>query len=111
MEKLLATPRAIEVVEKLKAKHGHILLEQSFGCCDGTTPMCYPADGHYISSQLEIIGYVADVPYYMDKKQIKYMQHMQHTLDVMDAQGASFSLESTEGIGFIIRSAPFPKEA
>ena len=110
MEKLLATERAIAVVELLKEKHGNILFEQSFGCCDGTTPMCYRADGHYISSQLEMIGYIADVPYYMDKKQVKYFEHMQHTLDVLDGAGASFSLESAEGFAFIIRSNAMPKK-
>lgn len=109
MEKLLASDKAIAVLEMLKSKHGDILLEQSFGCCDGTAPMCYPQDGHYISSQLLLIGHLAGVPYYMDKNQVKYFEHMQHTLDVIDGAGASFSLESAEGYGFIIRSTPISK--
>ena len=105
MEKIIATKEAIAVVEMLKEKHGAILFEQSYGCCDGTVPMCYPADGHYISSQLECIGTIADVPYYMDKKQLKYMAHMQQTLDVMQGSGPSFSLESSEGLSFTLHSS------
>ncbi|MER2000901.1 MAG: DUF779 domain-containing protein [Lysinibacillus sp.] len=104
MDKITATPEAIEVIEKLKAKHGNLLFEQSYGCCEGTTPMCYPADGHYISSQLELIGTIVNVPYYMDKKQLKYMAHMQQTLDVSQGNGASFSLESSEGLSFTLQS-------
>lgn len=104
MEKLVATEKAIEVVEMLKRKHGNLLFEQSSGCCDGTVPMCFQADGHYISSQMILIGEIAGVPYYIDKTQAEYLKHMQIIVDVMDGHGASFSLESAEGVGFIMRS-------
>ena len=89
----------------LKAKHGELLFEQSAGCCDGTVPMCYKAEGHYISSQLVLVGHIADVPYYVEKAQLKYMEHMQSEIDVLEGPGASFSLESAEGFGFIARSS------
>ena len=69
-----------------------------------TVPICLKADGHYISSQLVIVGYIADVPYYIEKSQLRYLEHMQIQVDVMEGPGASFSLESVEGIGFITRS-------
>lgn len=89
----------------LKAKHGELLFEQSAGCCDGTVPMCYKAEGHYISSQLVQVGHITDVPYYVEKAQLKYMEHMQSEIDVLEGHGASFSLESAEGYGFIARSS------
>ena len=103
--KITATEKTIELVEMLKAKHGDILFEQSAGCCDGTVPMCFKAEGHYISSQLELVGYIADVPYYIEKTHLKYMEHMQSVIDVFEGTGASFSLESAEGYGFIARSS------
>ena len=105
MVKITATEKTIELVEKLKVKHGDILFEQSAGCCDGTVPMCYKAEGHYISSQLVLVGHIADVPYYVEKTQLKYMEHMQSEIDVLEGPGASFSLESAEGYGFIARSS------
>ena len=102
--KITATEKAIQVVEMLKIKHGNILIEQSSGCCDGTVPLCLAADGHYISSQLDIVGHIADVPYYIEKKQLRYLEHMHIEIDVMEGLGASFSLESSEGFGFITRS-------
>ena len=103
--KITATQKAIELVEMLKAKHGELLFEQSAGCCDGTVPMCYKAEGHYISSQLVQVGEIASVPYYIEKNQLNYMQHMQAEIDVFHGPGASFSLESAEGFGFIARSS------
>lgn len=104
MEKVIATKKALEVIDLLKVKHGRLLFQQSAGCCDGTVPMCFHADGHYISSQNVLVGHIADVPYYVDKKQYDYMNHMQIIVDAMDGQGASFSLESVEGFAFIARS-------
>ena len=103
--KITATERAVEKVEMLKAKHGEILFEQSAGCCDGTVPMCYKASDHYISSQLVLVGHIAEVPYYVEKSHLRYMEHMQAEIDVLEGPGASFSLESAEGFGFIARSS------
>ncbi|WP_274308962.1 DUF779 domain-containing protein [Solibacillus daqui] len=104
MEKLIATDKAIEVIELLKKKHGNLLFQQSSGCCDGTVPMCFQADGHYISSQNVLIGEIAGVPYYIDKTQDTYLKHMQIIVDVMEGMGASFSLESAEGYAFLMHS-------
>lgn len=103
--KVTATDQAVELVKKLKEKHGDILFEQSAGCCDGTVPMCFKAEGHYISSQLVQVGEIADVPYYVEKSHLDYMKHMHSEIDVLEGVGASFSLESAEGYGFIARSS------
>ena len=104
MEKVIATEAAIKVIELLKSKHGNILFQQSAGCCDGTVPMCYQADGFYIGSQNLNIGEIVGVPYYVDKKHYEYMKHMQIIVDAIEGQGASFSLESVEGYAFIAHS-------
>lgn len=110
MEKLIVTQKAVEVIELLKNKHGDILFEQSAGCCDGTVPMCYQVDGHYISSQNVLVGEIAGVPYYIDKNQYEYMKHMQIIVDAIEGQGASFSLESVEGFAFIAHSKILKEE-
>lgn len=104
MEKLVATEKAIKIVELLKNKYGNLLFEQSSGCCDGTVPMCFQADGHYISSQMVLVGYIAEVPYYIDKTQAEYLKNMQIIVDAFEGHGAAFSLESTEGFGFSMHS-------
>ncbi len=36
------TDKAVEVVERLKVQHGGLMFHQSGGCCDGSSPMCFP---------------------------------------------------------------------
>ena len=31
------------MLRQLEAEHGPLLFHQSGGCCDGSSPMCYPA--------------------------------------------------------------------
>ena len=37
-----ATEKALELIAKLEAMHGPLMFHQSGGCCDGSSPMCYP---------------------------------------------------------------------
>ena len=57
------TEDAEKVVEQLREKHGELMFHQSGGCCDGSSPMCFPK-GEFIvgSSDVwlgEVAGYVA----------------------------------------------------
>src|SRR5690606_27081767 len=42
VKKVVATEAALELIERLKAKYGPVMFHQSGGCCDGSSPMCYP---------------------------------------------------------------------
>jgi hypothetical protein len=35
-----ATPQALDAIERLRARHGAIVIHQSGGCCDGSSPIC-----------------------------------------------------------------------
>src|SRR6185369_10532948 len=39
-----ATQAALQLIHKLQAEHGPLLFHQSGGCCDGSSPMCFPRD-------------------------------------------------------------------
>ena len=100
-------------MESLKAKHGPLMFHQSGGCCDGSSPMCYPL-GEFMTGDsdvlLAIIGAsngVADTPFYMSKPQFEYWKHTQLILDVVPGRGGMFSLENGEGVRFLIRSRVF----
>ena len=41
-DKVKATPAALELLAEIVAEHGPALFHQSGGCCDGSSPMCYP---------------------------------------------------------------------
>ena len=40
--RVIATDQAVDLIEKLKVEHGQLMFHQSGGCCDGSSPMCYP---------------------------------------------------------------------
>lgn len=107
VERIVATDKALKLIEELEAKHGSIMFVQSAGCCDGSAPMCYKQGDFYIGSRDLLLGRVGNAPYYMHQSHYTYWQHTQLILDVIDGMGAAFSLESTEGISFHIHSRVF----
>ena len=44
---VMATLSALQLIDKLRARHGPVMFHQSGGCCDGSSPMCYP-DGDFL---------------------------------------------------------------
>ena len=42
IDKVTATPPRSILLAQIVADHGPVLFHQSGGCCDGSSPMCYP---------------------------------------------------------------------
>lgn len=109
-KRVLATDAALELIELLKTKHGPLMFHQSGGCCDGSSPMCYPEGELIIGSQDVLLGRIGDVPFYMHKNQFDYWKHTQLIIDVVEGRGGMFSLEGVEGKRFLTRSRAFTDE-
>ncbi|MDH7637396.1 DUF779 domain-containing protein [Sphingomonas oryzagri] len=106
--RILATPAATAMIAKLEGIHGRLMFHQSGGCCDGSAPMCYPADEFRVGGQDILLGTIADdVPVWIGAAQFEYWRHTQVTIDVVPGRGAGFSLEGPEGVRFIVRSRVF----
>jgi len=113
VERVAVTPAAAQLLRSLRAQHGELMFHQSGGCCDGSSPMCYPA-GEFLTGDVdEHLGdlEVGDdetgpvrVPVWMTKAQYEYWKHTHLTIDVVPGRGAGFSLEAPEGVRFLIRS-------
>ena len=43
VDKVIATPAALDLIEFLKKKHGPLMFHQSGGCCDNSAANCYHA--------------------------------------------------------------------
>ena len=104
---VVATDAAIVLIRKLRAQHGPLMFHQSGGCCDGSSPMCYPRDEFLTGDSDVQLGEVDGVPFYMSKSQFEYWKHTQLILDVVPGRGGMFSLENSEGVRFLIRSRIF----
>ncbi|MFJ7972992.1 DUF779 domain-containing protein [Psychrobacillus sp. NPDC096389] len=110
VERVIATDAALELIELLKSKHGPLMFHQSGGCCDGSSPMCYPDGDLIIGDQDVLLGQIGEVPFYMHKNQFDYWKHTQLIIDVVDGRGGMFSLEGVEGKRFLTRSRAFTEE-
>jgi uncharacterized protein (DUF779 family) len=106
-EQVLRTPAAIELMASLEAKYGELMFHQSGGCCDGSSPMCYPR-GEFLVGDIDVkLGEVDGEPFYMSSSQFAYWKHTQLILDVVPGRGGQFSLDNAEGVRFLIRGRVF----
>ena len=102
-----ATELAVFLVETLRKKHGPLMFHQSGGCCDGSSPMCYPRGEFLIGDSDVQLGEVDGEPFYMSKSQFEYWKHTQIILDVVPGHGGMFSLDNGEGLRVLTRSRVF----
>ncbi len=99
-----ATEAAIAMIRLLREKHGEVMFHQSGGCCDGSSPMCYPKGEFRLGQRDVLLGHVDGAAFYMGGDQYELWKHTRLTLDVVRGRGAGFSLEAPEGVRFLIRS-------
>ena len=108
--RVLVTPAATALIERLREKHGPVMFHQSGGCCDGSSPMCYPIGDFYLGNADVKLGEIAGAPFYMSAAQFEYWQHTKLVIDVVPGRGGMFSLENPEGVRFLLRSEMFTDE-
>ncbi len=105
--RVLATDAALDLIARLKTKYGPLMFHQSGGCCDGSSPMCYP-EGELLVGDGDVrLGEIGGCPFYMSAAQFEYWKHTQLTIDVVPGRGGMFSLEGPEGLRFLTRSRLF----
>ncbi len=109
-EQVIATSAAVELMANLRAKHGELMFHQSGGCCDGSSPMCYPRGEFLVGDSDVLLATLDGTPFYMSRSQFEYWKHTQLILDVVPGRGGMFSLEGSEGVRFLIRSRVFTDE-
>lgn len=107
VSRVLATDAALALIDRLKAKYGPLMFHQSGGCCDGSSPMCYPEGDLLIGDSDVCLGEIGGCPFYMSATQFEYWKHTQLTIDVVPGRGGMFSLEGPEGLRFLTRSRLF----
>jgi hypothetical protein len=69
MDKVTATPEALQLLEEIVADHGPVLFHQSGGCCDGSSPMCYPQGDFIIGDRDVKLGEIGGAPFYISASQ------------------------------------------
>lgn len=122
--RLVATAEAMTLLRRLRGSNGGLMMHQSGGCCDGSSPMCYPA-GEFIVGDRDVLLGVLDlrlgvgeirrdqprddkaVPVWISGSQFEVWKHTQLVLDVVPGRGSGFSLETPHGLRFLSRARAF----
>ncbi|MFZ2963456.1 MAG: DUF779 domain-containing protein [Rhodoglobus sp.] len=112
LARVAASAEAVDLLRKLWDQYGPLMIHQSGGCCDGSSPMCFPV-GDFMTSDNDILLGVFDIGigaeskpigFWMSREQFEYWSHTHLTMDVVKGRGSGFSLEGPEGLRFVIRS-------
>ena len=109
-ERVTITEAAAAVVDQLRDQHGALMFHQSGGCCDGSSPMCFPKGDLMLNETDVWLGNIHGCDFYMSNDQFEYWRHTQLVVDITKGRGASFSLEIPLGLRFLIKSRLFTEE-
>jgi len=125
--RIVTTAGAAELLRRLGGIHGPLMMHQSGGCCDGSSPMCYPLGDFIVGDRDVLLGIldlrlgVGEVPesepeggdavaVWISGSQFDAWKHTQLVLDSVPGRGSGFSLESPEGKRFLSRGRVFTPE-
>ena len=104
LDKVSATPEALALLAEIVVDHGPVLFHQSGGCCDGSSPMCYPAGEFLIGDGDVQLGEIGGMPFYISGSQFEVWKHTDLIIDVVAGRGGMFSLDNGREKRFLTRS-------
>ncbi|ODT66005.1 MAG: acetaldehyde dehydrogenase [Pelagibacterium sp. SCN 63-23] len=107
VDRVVATPAALDLIHDIEARHGKVMFHQSGGCCDGSSPMCYPVGDFILGDRDVQMGEIGGAPFYMSPAQFEYWQHTQLIIDAIPGRGGMFSLDNGTERRFLTRSRVF----
>jgi uncharacterized protein len=111
---VVITADAAELLGRLQDSHGPVMFHQSGGCCDGSSPMCFPQGDFLVGDRDVLLGIldvsVGGVPVWISGPQYQAWKHTQLIIDVVPGRGGGFSIEAPEGVRFLSRGRVFSED-
>ncbi len=101
---VVATEPAIAEIGRLRAAHGPLMFFHSGGCCDGSSPMCFPEGEFLLGPNDLLLGEVDGCPFYIDAEQYERWKRPTFVLDVVRGAGSGMSLEGIHDLRFVTDS-------
>ena len=84
---VVITAAAAELLARLQDRHGPVMFHQSGGCCDGSSPMCYPLGDFLVGDRDVLLGVLEvgpdGVPVWISGPQYQAWKHTQLVIDVV----------------------------
>ncbi|MDB5664618.1 DUF779 domain-containing protein [Cypionkella sp.] len=104
LDKVTATPAALQLLTEIVADHGPVMFHQSGGCCDGSSPMCYPVGDFMLGDRDVKLGEIGGMPFYISGSQYEVWKHTNLIIDAIKGRGGMFSLDNGREQRFLTRS-------
>ncbi|WP_085314327.1 DUF779 domain-containing protein [Derxia lacustris] len=98
------TPVARELLERIVADHGPVMFHQSGGCCEGSSPLCFPKGEFKVGTTDVLVGRIGETEVWMDREQWRTWAHTGWSIDAVPSRGSSFSLDVLYDMAFIVRT-------
>jgi uncharacterized protein (DUF779 family) len=105
-QRVVATAAALAAIGRLRLTFGELILFQSGGCCDGSSPICLQQGELMLGPNDLLLGEVGGAPFYIDRDQYERWNEPELVLDVAPGAAEGFSLEGLAGIHFVLASSP-----
>ncbi len=102
--RVTATDAALNLIAEIKQDYPEILFHQSGGCCDGSSPMCYPQNDFIVGDHDVLLGIIGGAPVYISASQYEAWKHTELIIDVGPGRGGMFSLDNGRDVRFLTRS-------
>jgi uncharacterized protein (DUF779 family) len=100
-KQVVATDAAVAVLHNLRATFGPLILVQSGGCCDGSSPICLREGELMLGDEDILLGEVAGVPFYCDRELYDRWNQPELVLDIGHGPAEGFSLEALASVHFL----------
>jgi uncharacterized protein (DUF779 family) len=104
IQRVKATPEALELIERLREKHGDLAFFQSEDCCEGSAAMCLTKGELLPSPNDTKLGEIGGSPFYVDEEQYERWGRPTFVIDVAPGAAGNFSLKGLEDVHFVTRS-------
>ncbi|MEM6421474.1 MAG: DUF779 domain-containing protein [Pseudomonadota bacterium] len=109
LSRVTATEGARALLAEIRGLHGEVMFHQSGGCCDGSSPMCYPRGEFPLGAKDVRLGEIDGAEVWISGPQYAAWKHTQLILDVVPGRGGMFSLDNGTERRFLTRSRVFTK--
>ena len=104
MECITATDAALAELASLRERHGPLMLFQSGGCCEGSSPLCLPRGELLLGPHDLLLGEVGGASFYIDADQYERWNRPDFVVDLAPGAADTLSLEGPDDVHFISRT-------